>query len=190
MLKVCDLSSNNSVAQQNTAINENDAVIVKCTEGSSYVNPYYKSNVISAFAKGKCIGLYHYARPEKNSVEIEVWNFLKNAAPYIGRVILVLDWEGKALNVSQKWARDWLDMVYNITGVRPLLYCSEAYLKKVGPFVVPGNYGLWVAKYSKKSPVISPWTVKALWQYTSMPYDKSNFYGDIHTWNAYAQRSI
>lgn len=188
MLKVCDLSSNNSSSIRKQAIAENDAVIVKATEGSTYKNPYLSTDLKSALQQGKKIGVYHYARPERNSYDIEAWNFLKNAAPYIGSAVLVLDWEGTSLSANQKWARQWLDLVYQLTGVKPLLYTSESALKKVGPYVADGDYGLWVAKYSTKEPTITPWKVKALWQYTSTPYDKSHFYGTKTTWDAYAKR--
>lgn len=188
MLNICDLSSNNSEAQQKQAILENDGVIVKATEGISYVNPFHLANAQLALANDKVIGFYHYARPENNSYEKEALHFVNNCRPYIGKAILALDWEGNALKVNQQWARNFLDVVYQITGVRPLLYCSEAYLKKVGAVVADGNYGLWVAKYSSKNPVITPWKVKALWQYTSKPYDKSKFYGDKEAWAKYAKR--
>lgn len=188
MLNVCDLSSNNPTSQRIAAIKENDAVIVKATEGKTYVNPYWKSDIRRAIGEGKVIGLYHYARPESNSAKEEAIHFCYTVREYIGQAVLVLDWEGKALECAQTWAREWLDTVYQLTGVRPLVYVSEAYRKRVGVAVQSGNYGLWVAKYSKKEPQADPWAFKAMWQYTSSPYDKSCFYGDRAAWQKYAAR--
>lgn len=188
MLNIADLSSNNKFSQQLTAIKENDGVIVKATEGKTYKNSYMKVDLDTALEQGKLIGVYHYARPENNSAADEALHFLETVQNYIGKAVLVLDWEGKALNTSQAWARQWLDTVYHITGVKPLLYVQESAIKKVAPFVQDGDYGLWVAKYSKKAPVISPWKIKAMWQYTDSPYDKSYFYGTKDTWKAYAKR--
>lgn len=189
MLTIADLSSNNSGTQRTIAINYCDGTIIKATEGKSYVNPYNKQDAQKVVKAGKLLGFYHYARPENNTAEEEAINFLKCVRPYLGRAILALDWEGNALKCDPQWARDWLDYVYQMTGVRPLLYCSEAFLKNVGSKVVSGNYGLWVAKYSKNTPKIAPWKFKALWQYTSNPYDMSHFYGDSEAWQAYARRS-
>ena len=185
----CDLSSNNSAAQRQQAIQECDGVIIKATEGASYVNPCINECVGLANAYGKMVGFYHYARPEKNQQPlVEVLHFISIVYPFIGKCPMFLDWEGKAVNCSQQWARDFLDLFYQITGVRMCIYCSESVCKKVGPYVAGGNYGLWVAKYSRIRPNIAPWKVKLLWQYTSRPYDKSIMYGNEQTWEAYAKR--
>lgn len=186
-LNICDLSSNNTLNQQLVAIAENDGVIAKATEGVSYKNPFFATDCNTALEQGKLIGCYHYARAEKNGAEDEALWFLRNCKDYIGKAILALDWEGASLSVNPSWARTWLDTVYKITGVRPLIYTSESVVKTLGD-VQSGNYGLWVAKYSKKTPSVAPWKFKALWQYTSSPYDKSYFYGDANAWNAYAKR--
>lgn len=189
MLKICDLSSNNTGAERITAIGTCDGAIIKATEGTSYINPYNKQDAERVVSHNKLLGFYHYARPERgNTAEAEALNFLKTVRPYLGRAVLALDWEGGALKTNPQWARDWLDYVYTMTGVRPLLYVSEAYRQGVGAKVAPGNYGLWVAKYSKKAPAVDPWKFKALWQYTSTPYDTSNFYGTTETWAKYAER--
>ena len=103
--------------------------------------------------------------------------------------MLVLDYEGKSLSITPVWAREFLDKVFQITGVRPMIYMSESACKTVGPAVVDGNYGLWVAKYSKNKPKVDPWKFSAMWQYTSTPYDKSVFYGDRVAWEKYAERT-
>lgn len=189
MKTFCDLSSNNGRVQRQKAIAETDGVIIKATEGSSYVNPYMTECYELANSNHKMIGFYHYARPEKNSQPIvEVLHFIRTVYPYIGKYPMFLDWEGAAVLSSQQWARDFLDVFYRITGVRMCIYCSESVCRVVGPYVADGNYGLWVAKYSSKKPNISPWRVKLLWQFTSRPYDKSVMYGDESTWEAYAKR--
>ena len=185
----CDLSSHNSAAQRKKAIKECDGVIIKATEGTSYVNPYMHECDGLASAYGKMVGFYHYARPENNPQPIvEVLHFISVVHPFIGKCPMFLDWEGAAVLSSQQWARDFLDLFYDITGVRMCVYCSESVCKKVGPYVVDGNYGLWVAKYSNNKPNIAPWKIKLLWQYTSRPYDKSIMYGNEKTWEAYAKR--
>lgn len=185
----CDISANNSKATREKAILENDGVVIKATEGKSYKNWTMNECVKFAEKHGKMIGFYHYARPENNANPFdEVMNFISAVYPYIGSYPMFLDWEGKATRCSQKWARNFLDLFYQITGVKMCLYCSESVCKIVGPFVVDGDYGLWVAKYGMRSPVISPWKVKLMWQFTSNPYDKSYMYGDEKTWKAYGKR--
>lgn len=190
MMTFCDLSSNNTAAARSAAIAETDGCIIKATEGKTYKNPSMVSTAEEALASGKPIGFYHYARPEVNKQPIdEVMNFIKSVYPYIGKAVFFLDWEGKALQQSAQWARDFMDIFYQMTGVKMVIYIQESAVKAVGPYVQPGNYGLWVAKYSTRKPSISPWGVKLLWQFTSTPYDKSYMYGDANTWKAYAERS-
>ena len=43
-----------------------------------------------------------------------------NISGYIGEAILVLDYEGSAVYQGVGWAKDWMDAVYNMTGVKPL----------------------------------------------------------------------
>lgn len=188
-MNVCDLSSNNKLMERLKAISENDAVIVKCTEGTGYRNPCMRTDIETALEQHKCIGLYHFARAENNFAIDEAMWFLRNAAPYIGKAVLILDYEGKSLSVNPVWAREFLDMVFQITGVRPMIYMSESACKTIGPAVVDRNYGLWVAKYSKNKPKVDPWNFSAMWQYTSNPYDKSVFYGDREAWKKYAERT-
>lgn len=187
MLNFVDISSWNN-ANYKQAIDSADGVIIKVSEGSNYVNPYLNTYYQYAKSKGKLIGLYHYARPERCSAVDEASWFVKHAYPYLDGAVIALDWEGNALKSDQTKARQWLDIVKQMTGKKALVYCSEAYLKTVGPAVVSGDYGLWCAKYSKKKPVISPWKVMALWQYSSSPWDKSYFYGSSDTWGKYAKR--
>lgn len=187
MLTISDVSSHQRIAMMTKAVKETDGVMIKATEGTTYVNPYWKLSVTTAKRYGKLYGFYHFARPDKSGWKAEADAFIKIVRPYIGDAVLALDWEGKALGYSAKWARSWLDYVYKQTGVKPMIYMSESSVVRVGRDVVSGDYGLWVAKYSKKEPAIAPWDIKAMWQYTDSPYDKSKFYGTRKTWQAYAR---
>lgn len=193
MKTFCDLSSNNSSTQSAAAIAATDGVIIKATEGRSYTNPKMAECVQLATANGKMMGFYHYARPETNKAPLpEVLHFIEAVYPYIGKCPMFLDWEGNALRAGQdqKWARQFLDIFYQITGVKMCIYVQESAVSRVGQYVADGDYGLWVAKYSKTQPKYSPWKCKLLWQYTSTPYDMSKMYGDENTWNAYGRRNV
>ena len=122
-------------------------------------------------------------------------NFLTQVSSVggIGKGILALDWEAKALNCNIKWARKWLDLVFSITGIRPLFYCQKSYTvaKNLQP-IREGNYGLWIAGYYKNTGLpdsrgCDPYDKrgKAMWQYTSNPIDKDIFYGSIEQFRKY-----
>lgn len=161
--------------------------MIKATEGKTYKSAPMLAQAEYALKNNKLIGFYHYARPENgNTAKQEAENFIKAVKPYIGRAILALDYEGNAHKCGEQWAIDFINYIYKKTGVLPMFYTSEAYLKRY-PGVAATNAGLWVAKYSKKAPVIAPWKIKAMWQTTSEPYDKDRFYGNANTWAAYAK---
>lgn len=184
-----------------------DFVIVKATEGVKMVDKKCDPFITEAIKLGKCFGFYHFARPERNSAHDEAQFFYKNTRNYFGHGIPVLDWEsiGK-YNVN--WAKEWLDEIYALTGVRPIIYMSEAVVNGYNWSEVAGaNYGLWVAKYrdtktdinydmsnAGKKPVVKWWKFYALWQWTSSgllngyngKLDCDVFYGSIDAWKKYA----
>lgn len=186
MLNGCDLSNNNK-KNYKRAILLNDFVIIKASEGRTYKDAWM--NIIAEYARkrGKMIGFYHFARPENgNTYKQEADNFIAQVKPYIGEAVLVLDYEGSAHKCGQDWAVNWINYVKAKTGVLPMFYTSEAYLPNYNKVADTGA-GLWVAKYSKTKPFVSPWKFWAVWQHTDTPWDKDKFNGTRAAWKKYAE---
>lgn len=183
-----------------------DALIVKATEGVSYVNPYCDGEFQEALSLGKKLGVYHFARNTKNSADAEANFFINNTKGYIGKAIPVLDWEDS--NTSDvAWALRWLQLVEKAYGCKPMIYMSESVVNAHDwSAVANGNYGLWCAKYrdnipdynwdmasAGSKPSVKYWKVMALWQWTSVGrlnghsgnLDCSIFYGDGAAWDKY-----
>lgn len=161
---------------------EPEFIIMKASEGSHYADPLMINHAGNAVKRGKAIGFYHYARPELNNPKDEAENFLRQLHGFIGRSILALDWEGKALTHPIEWAREWCDYITDKTGTRPLFYCQYSYTDKIN-LIREGNYGLWIARYNKDLTVKTmkakdgkPW---AIWQHTSVPLDRDIFNGSL-----------
>lgn len=171
MLQGCDISKWQG---EGFDVSDQDFVIVKATEGRTYTDPLFYKHITNAIKQNKLIGAYHYARPENNTAEEEAENFVSAIKQYIGNCLLALDWEGTALNYPVQWALDWLLEVERLTGVVPLIYCSESYVKNLKIIAENGN-GLWCAKWSEPKPKCQPFSVLALWQHTNTPYDKDIF---------------
>lgn len=157
-------------------------VIVKATEGRTYVNPKWRAQIQAASENGQLLGLYHYCRPENNSPQAEAKHFVDTIRDYIGKAVPCLDWEQKALQHSPAWALTWLRYVADKTGSKPLFYVqqSQAKLAKYKP-IADAGFPLWLAQYSKK-PGPTVWPKLTVWQYTSNPLDKDVFYGDAFDW--------
>ena len=183
-----------------------DFVIVKATEGKSYVDPYCDKFFQQALGLGKKLGVYHFANNPSNSAEQEANWFINNTKGYIGKAIPVLDWESKdTSNIA--WALEWLQRVEAAYGCKPMIYMSESVVNRHDwSSVANANYGLWVAKYRDNNPdynydmsnagskpSVKYWSFYAMWQWTSTGrldgwsgnLDLDEFYGDTNAWDKY-----
>lgn len=184
-----------------------DFVICKATEGTSFVDRYCDGFVQKAIALGKPFGVYHFASG-RSSGRAEAEFFYNNIKGYVGKGILVLDWEGSAVNRGVAYAKEFLDRLQELTAVKALLYtynnCVNSY---DWSSVVAADYGLWNAGYyagyqqmgyNPNAPLkggTGAWPGAAMYQYTSSGrlsgyngnLDLNVFYGDRNAWNAYAK---
>lgn len=186
-----------------------DFVIVKATEGIGYVDRKCDSFYQQAKRLGKKLGFYHFARPRNDAVR-EAQYFYNNTKNYFGEAIPILDWEAE--NKSDvAWAKRWLDEVYRLSGVKPVIYMSESVANAYNwSSVANADYGLWVAKYRDNNPDynynmanagtrprVKWWKFYCMWQWTSTGrldgyshnLDCNVFYGDQSTWDAYVGKS-
>ncbi|MCV2498198.1 lytic exoenzyme target recognition domain-containing protein [Melissococcus plutonius] len=201
-----DISSYQSQLQINKV--PMDFVVIKATGGKSYVNPHCDKHFQQAKAAGKLIGVYHYAKERglAGSAKEEAKHFINSIKGYIGKAILVLDWEEDVTNTS--WAKVFLDTVYTTTGVKPLIYMSKSVTRQTDwSTVASADYGLWPAQYADNNPTgyqANPWTDNGntgafknivMFQYSSHgrlsgyngDLDLDKFYGDRNAWLAYAK---
>lgn len=187
MLLGCDISHHNAVNKMD--YKRYDFYIIKATEGATYVDPRWNNHLAHIQVYGKLYGFYHFARPDLNAPEEEAQNFVEQVGKYAGDCIYALDWEEKALSYPITWALKWLDTVYALTGVRPLIYCPASYCHKLKP-IYNANYGLWVAQWNKaiKKPKTGVYPFHAIWQYTNTPIDQDYFNGGVKQWKAYCRR--
>ena len=123
-----------------------DFVIVKASEGVGYADPSAKDLAHQTLQSGRRLGMYHFAHPGKNTAQAEAEWFLKIVQPYIGKAILALDWEADTIS-DTAWAKEWLDIVYQKSGVRPWIYMSESVANRYDWTDVAKDYRLWMAQY-------------------------------------------
>ena len=203
MLKGIDISK--WQAGINLSKIDTDFVICKATEGVGYTDKNCDGFYQEAKSLGKKLGVYHFARPDLgNSAIDEADYFIKETTGYHKEAILVLDWESGNLK-DVNWAKQWLDRVYEKTGVKPVIYMSASVMRSADwSSVVKADYGLWVANYGSNNGQpqesvfnrypLKYWTFYALWQYTSKGrlagyngnLDLNYFSGDKTAWDKYA----
>ena len=211
----------------NTNINYNklgDFVIVKATEYNPKKKNYtsyndYQAQADAALKAGKLIGFYHFGTNPKRGATIkqQAQGFIdavsvkdsKGNYKYLGRAVLCLDWENTDYSDVEShvaWAKEWLDYVYEKTGVRPVIYTSKTVTNTYNwSSVAKAGYKLWGAmwlyKYDGMSGFVSnpscteygawgPWGNRpTIYQYASSTtlhnnkiYDVNKFYGTKQDW--------
>lgn len=169
-----DTSNNNRGVPDGTI--QADFIIFKATEGVGYVDNDCNPSYQEAKAAGKQRGVYHFARPDGNDPVSEAKWFVSQVQGYLGEALLMLDLEVDP--ITPQWALQWLDTVYELTKVRPVIYMSQSKFNTGDWSAVWKNYAAWVAAYgannqqngygSPAAPVSinGDWTIVG-WQYTS-----------------------
>lgn len=124
-----------------------DFVIVKATGGTSFVNPDFRRQADQTLASGKLLGLYHFAGDNNpGSWEEEAAHFLSTVSDYVGRAVMVLDWEADATEWPIEWAENWLQRVADSTGSTPWFYSYSSYVNSHDCSSI-ARFPLWIAAY-------------------------------------------
>lgn len=181
-------------------------VVIKATEGTTYVNPYCDRHFSQAAGLGKKLGVYHFAAGGNAAAEADY--FVRNIRGYIGQAMLVLDFEQQNMTDGAAWSKQWLDRVYELTKVRPVIYMSNYMANHLDwSNVAKAGYPLWNAYYfaygtpmgyDPDAPLperLGAWGKALLYQYTSEGrlagysghLDLDVFYGDPGDWDLQAR---
>lgn len=135
-----------------------DFVIVKSTEGTSYVDPCCDGFVQQAIQLGKCWGFYHYVTGGDPEAEADFW--IRNTSNYFRAGIPCVDWESGGNHAwgDIDYLRRFVQRVIDKTGVKPLIYASaSAFPWDVAQAL---DCGAWVAQYANNDATgyqDSPW---------------------------------
>lgn len=127
-----------------------DFVYLKATEGATHLDRQFARNWREAERVGIRRGAYHFYNPRVYSDQ-QANNFIQQVKMQPGDLPPVLDLEieaGKPPEIILKGVRNWLTLIEEHYGVRPVIYVNEHFYKKY----IAGNfdeYPLWLAGYSK-----------------------------------------
>lgn len=156
---------------------ESDFVIVKATQGQSYAQTQYFNKAINkALNDNKLGGAYHYL--DGSGAKKEANYFISVIEPYLGEITFAADYEA---GMNKAWgngeyAKQFMDQVYRLTGVRCFLYTNSTGVKHCSSSYP--NYKLWFAgypegKHSWSIPAFpsryttGAWPKYDIWQFTS-----------------------
>jgi lysozyme len=166
-------------------------VILKATEGTSYIDPTFFDRAVAARNAGFAVATYHFLRHGDIASQME-W-YLQNISPDVGER-LVLDYEHDDCRIVDLiQSVDYLLRVedYNlqITCYGASKLTDDAYAADDEGKAILRNTSLWAARYSENQPKICTevWPAWTLWQFTDSakvagidgPVDGNRFNGSI-----------
>lgn len=168
-----------------------------------YVNPYWKQQAADAYARCGSVGLYHFTWGK--AAETEADFFLAQVGDYVGKAVLIIDYEGEALQLGREWLRAFIRRIVAKTGVNPMVYASSSVMveQNLTGLCAEENCGIWSANYWQGYNRINGYDSSGcrmsiansvMWQFTSTGYlpgydyalDLNHFFGDAAQWRAYA----
>lgn len=120
-------------------------VIIKCSQGQTYENPYLAEDASSAHAAGLLVGAYHYAEPAAGNAELEALyaiNAVRHLPLSLG-IALDLEEPGSVPTYElAKWAQEFMEHI-NAAGHLAPLYSNHEYMTMMTG--APWGHRLWFA---------------------------------------------
>ena len=136
-----------------------DFCILKATEGTSYEDKTSKERADKVLALGKLLGFYHFISTGDPTAQAD--HFIKYVKSYIGKSVLVLDWEAEGMKLGVSGAKKFLDRVRDKTGIKPMIYMSKSVCRSSDWSSIANDVPLWVAQYKNNESTgyqSNPWT--------------------------------
>lgn len=138
-------------------------VILKATEGASYVDPTFQRRWAAAKDNGLLRSAYHFLRP--GNMDEQMSRFIDVVNPSASER-LCIDYEDPEVPFSdlERAAKYLLD-----AGIQTTVYGSNILVNacKGKTSAILSNTSLWQARYSSNEPMVpSIWPTWSLWQFT------------------------
>lgn len=181
-----DIASHQHTGPGNKTIDISKAVdggisyaFVKATEGTNYMNPHFRDDVIKFIEKDTPVGFYHYAKPTDSTEEAKAQAKLFVAVTGIDKgvktIAPVLDIEENKENLTSsqlvEWTHAFVNEVKDLTGMDVMIYTyPNFWLDEMGNTTEFSHLPLWLASYNNKSHpgnIPGGWDTWTFWQYTS-----------------------
>ena len=213
-----DVSNHNGGSIDWHAVKSSDIsfAFAKATEGGDYVDKFFAHNWKQMKEAGVIRGAYHFFRPLKDPKQ-QAENFLAQVKSTLEPDDLppVLDvehypekvareWQQISLNQRLECVEEWLEIVHQATGMKPIIYTSPSFWKEyMNNLPILTEYPLWLAHYTRNEEPNVPannwggngWT---FWQYTENgtapgiagKVDRNRFNGSFEGLVAFLRNSI
>lgn len=149
---------------------------IKATEGLTFTDPMYATNISVAIQNGLRAYPYHFFHPEDDGAA-QAGCFLAVIGSYRGIVAVDLEETDTPIwGPAQAGAADRLQLFLNTlvkAGLSPVIYTTQSFIEQFLPTSSwLGLYPLWIAHWSNTPPDESQlppfWSVATYWQNTNV----------------------
>lgn len=168
----------------------------------NFKNPYAKTQAKQALAKTGCLGFYHFTWGKAAKDEAKLFVDYVKSLGYLGKAMLVIDYEAEAVSLGRGWLKQLCDEVKRLAGYSPVIYASGSVI--TGQNLKGLGYPIWCANYYKGYSNVHGYDTSGmkiwsgcedaiLWQFTSSgylngyskPLDLDAFFGSKADWAKY-----
>lgn len=158
-------------------------VYIKATEGTTYVNPYFKEQQTEAKDAGMHTGFYHYITPGVSTAELEASHFydcvkgVTAGKMNISRLLrLAVDCEFTKEHTqlqTLRYIEEFCQHLASLAHHLPVIYTYPEFLSDWGT-TLPPEHKLWIADPNGRiTPQLPrPFKEYAIWQYNVTGVDK------------------
>ncbi|KAL3476015.1 glycoside hydrolase superfamily [Aspergillus californicus] len=163
-------------------------VMIKATEGTSYIDPVFNTHYTGSTTAGLIRGGYHFAHPDSSSGTAQATYFLAHGGGWSNDGITLpgmLDLEAGCYGLSTGAMADWIsefgDVYKAKTGRFPMIYTTASWWQEcTGDDQGFAEYPLVLARWaSSPGTVPGGWSAQSFWQDS----DSFEFGGDSQVWN-------
>ncbi len=146
-----------------------DFVLIKATEGWSWVDPRFEENAGNSRGVIGLRGPYHFYSNAVRKPVSQARHFAETIAGFEWELPPAVDIEDSSAPFRSREFREFLERVEDLTGVRPIVYSARWYVhgrtRRLNSYV--NRYWQWVADYGDEMNAPSDWANIVIWQYSA-----------------------
>jgi len=130
---------------------------IKCTEGTTFLDPFYALNYRQARASGMVVGTYHYLAPNEPG-EAQAHYFMEHAFARIGDLLPAVDIEAAGDGLAQV-VIDYMATFANTMLYHPIVYSDDAFYQEHLADILPSDeHTLWIARLGQEPTTLCDFT--------------------------------
>ena len=133
-----------------------EIVYIRASEGTGYIDPYFRQNYNNASANGLSTGFYHYltARNTQEAIR-EAQHFISvisGTSPDCRLCMDIEDISGLSISTVNDIAFAFLQEVERLSGKEVVIYASASTARNILSPDLAEKYPIWVANYGVREP--------------------------------------